>query len=133
MKSYNVAVLGGDGTGPEVVREAIKVLDAAARKFQLKLADRQCRISEISSRIQDAVIILCTSLYAARQQDELIQDAADIICRDLRRKLTGVRVSDRDFRTITQLGEKIADGGFPGLAGVKPDEILMPYPQEPQG
>ena len=37
MKSYNIAVIGGDGTGPEVVREAVKVLDAAARKFSLKL------------------------------------------------------------------------------------------------
>ena len=37
MKSYNIAVVGGDGTGPEVVREAVKVLDAAAKKFSLKL------------------------------------------------------------------------------------------------
>jgi 3-isopropylmalate dehydrogenase len=37
MKSYDIAVIGGDGTGPEVVREAIKVLDATARKFSLKL------------------------------------------------------------------------------------------------
>jgi 3-isopropylmalate dehydrogenase len=37
MKSYNIAVMGGDGTGPEVVREAVKVLDAAAQKFKLKL------------------------------------------------------------------------------------------------
>jgi 3-isopropylmalate dehydrogenase len=37
MKSYNIAVIGGDGTGPEVVREAVKVLDAAASKFNLKL------------------------------------------------------------------------------------------------
>jgi 3-isopropylmalate dehydrogenase len=37
MKSYNVAVIGGDGTGPEVVREAVKVLDVAAKKFNLKL------------------------------------------------------------------------------------------------
>lgn len=37
MKSYPIAVIGGDGTGPEVVREAIKVMDAAAQKFSLKL------------------------------------------------------------------------------------------------
>ncbi len=37
MKSYNIAVIGGDGTGPEVVREAIKVLDAAGQKFGIKL------------------------------------------------------------------------------------------------
>jgi 3-isopropylmalate dehydrogenase len=37
MKSYNIAVIGGDGTGPEVVREAIKVLDVASQKFGFKL------------------------------------------------------------------------------------------------
>ena len=37
MKSYDIAVIGGDGTGPEVVREAVKVLDVAAKKFGLKL------------------------------------------------------------------------------------------------
>jgi 3-isopropylmalate dehydrogenase len=37
MKSYNIAVIGGDGTGPEVIREAVKVLEVAAKKFKLKL------------------------------------------------------------------------------------------------
>ena len=37
MKSYNVAVIGGDGTGPEVVREALKVLEVAQQKFGFKL------------------------------------------------------------------------------------------------
>ena len=31
MKSYNIAVIPGDGTGPEVVREGVKVLDALAQ------------------------------------------------------------------------------------------------------
>ena len=30
MSVYRVAVVGGDGTGPEVVAEAVKVLEAAA-------------------------------------------------------------------------------------------------------
>jgi 3-isopropylmalate dehydrogenase len=38
MKTYNIAVIPGDGTGPEVVREGIKVLDAAAAKFGLALS-----------------------------------------------------------------------------------------------
>jgi 3-isopropylmalate dehydrogenase len=37
MNNYQIAVIGGDGTGPEVTREALKVLDAAARKFNFKL------------------------------------------------------------------------------------------------
>lgn len=31
-KTYNIAVMGGDGTGPEVVAEGIKVLKTAAQK-----------------------------------------------------------------------------------------------------
>jgi 3-isopropylmalate dehydrogenase len=36
-KSYNIAVLPGDGTGPEVVREGKKVLSVAAQKYGFKL------------------------------------------------------------------------------------------------
>ncbi len=32
-KSYRIAVIAGDGTGPEVTVEAVKVLKAAADKF----------------------------------------------------------------------------------------------------
>jgi len=33
---YKIAVIGGDGTGPEVVREGLKVLNAAGKKFNFK-------------------------------------------------------------------------------------------------
>ena len=36
MNSYKIAVIPGDGTGPEVVREGLKVLEAAASKFAFK-------------------------------------------------------------------------------------------------
>ncbi len=36
MTTYKIAVIPGDGTGPEVVREGLKVLDAAAKKFNFK-------------------------------------------------------------------------------------------------
>jgi 3-isopropylmalate dehydrogenase len=37
MKSHDIAVIGGDGTGPEVAREALKVSEAAAKKFGFKI------------------------------------------------------------------------------------------------
>lgn len=37
MKHYKIAVIPGDGTGPEVVAEAVKVLDAAAKKYSFGL------------------------------------------------------------------------------------------------
>ncbi|MDA0323590.1 MAG: 3-isopropylmalate dehydrogenase [Verrucomicrobia bacterium] len=36
-KNYNIAVIPGDGTGPEVVDEALKVLKVAADKYAFKL------------------------------------------------------------------------------------------------
>lgn len=37
MSTYKIAVMGGDGTGPEVTVEAVKVMDAAAAKFGFKI------------------------------------------------------------------------------------------------
>ncbi len=36
MTTYRIAVIGGDGTGPEVTAEAVKVMNAAAAKFGFK-------------------------------------------------------------------------------------------------
>ena len=36
-KTYKIALIPGDGTGPEVVREAVKVVKAAAAKGGFKL------------------------------------------------------------------------------------------------
>ena len=55
MNSYDIAVIGGDGTGPEVTAENIKVLDAAGQKFGFKLnytdfdfgGDRYLRTNEV--------------------------------------------------------------------------------------
>ncbi|MBI2302935.1 MAG: 3-isopropylmalate dehydrogenase [Armatimonadetes bacterium] len=54
-KTYRIAVLPGDGTGPEVTAEAVKVLQAAAGKFGFQLhltefdfgGDRYLRTGEV--------------------------------------------------------------------------------------
>ena len=102
-------------------------IDGAMRKHQLKLADRQLRMSELSARVQKLVTILCTSLYAAQNGDAVTQSAADILCQDLTREMTGARPSDRYYRAVTTLGEEIAEKGWPELAGLTEAPILMPY------
>jgi hypothetical protein len=102
-------------------------------KHQLKLADRQCRMSELSQRLQDMVVILATSLWAADQESQIVRGAADILCQDLTRKLTGKRPSDSYFRAVTKLGESIAAGGFEEVAGnIRPEPILMGYNEDQQ-
>jgi hypothetical protein len=112
--------------------EALQVsrleVSAVMKKHQLKLADRQCRMAELSQRLQDMVVILATACWAGRQPAGLVQDAADVLCQDLRRKLGGKRPTDSYFRAVTKLGEAVAEGGFEAIAGIDPDAILMPYP-----
>lgn len=72
MNNYKVTVLKGDGIGPEIVDECIKVLDAAGKKFGFEIAyDYQllggCAIdaagvpfpkeTEISCKAADAVLL----------------------------------------------------------------------------
>jgi alkylation response protein AidB-like acyl-CoA dehydrogenase len=109
------------------LQKSAKQISGAMRKHQLKLADRQCRMSELSFRVQSMVVMLCTSLYAARQKDQVVVDAADVLCQQITLELTGRRPPDRFYRDITRLGETVADGGFTSLAGIEADEILMNY------
>lgn len=102
-------------------------LSATLRKHQLKLADRQCRMAELSQRVQDTITMIVTIQWAHGQNKEIAVASADILCQDLRRKLTGARPSDRYFRDVQQLADMIYAGGFEDLAGIDRQEILMPY------
>ncbi len=101
-------------------------ISGTMRKHQLKLADRQCRMSYLSQNVQDLMTILCTALYAAKQDNETVRAAADIACRDLKRKILLTPPSDRYFRRVSEVGGMIAEGNFPGVS-TPPDEIMMRY------
>ncbi|QDU58747.1 acyl-CoA dehydrogenase family protein [Aeoliella mucimassa] len=100
-------------------------------KFQLGLADRQCRMAELSSRCQTMLTLLATSLYAARQENALLTAAADTFCQHEIAKLTGRRATNKYYRQVTELGQAIVEQGFPGLEEIDIDDIKMPYQQQP--
>lgn len=102
-------------------------ISGTMRKFQLKLADRQCRMAELSGRVQLAVVILCTSLYAARHKNDVITEAADTICQELKRRMVGGLPTDRYFKQVTTLGRAISEGHFPSLDETPQASMLMPY------
>ena len=102
-------------------------ISAVLRKHQLKLADRQCRMAELSHRMQSVVVMLVTALWADREKNEVATAAADILCRDLRRKLTGERPSDAYFRDASRLADMILSGGWDAIAEVPVQEILHRY------
>ena len=102
-------------------------ISSTMRKHQLALADRQCRMADLSANIQSLLTILCTSLYAGRQADPLVQEAADIFCRETRNRIEAKRPDDAYFRDVTSLGKNVVDSGFSPLDGVESKAILMPY------
>src|SRR5690242_21057463 len=66
MKTFNIAALAGDGIGPEVMREAIKVLRAAEKKFgfQLNITEAPvgwAGIDAAGKALPDATLALCKS------------------------------------------------------------------------
>ena len=104
-------------------------ISGAMRKHQLKLADRQCRMAELSLRIQNTVTMLVTTLWANQQKNDVLIGAADILCQDIRRQLTGERPKDSYFKATGQLADKIIAGEFPGLDEIPRDGIMMKYEQ----
>jgi alkylation response protein AidB-like acyl-CoA dehydrogenase len=102
-------------------------LSHAMVTHQLRLADRQCRIADMSQRVQDLITIIVTALYAQELNDEVMLGAADILCQDLTRKLSGERPSDQYFKDCRKLAEKIIEGGMPSLQGVAQSDIMFRY------
>ena len=64
MKSYDIAVIKGDGIGPEIVNEAIKVLDAVSKKENFGLNYKEflmggCAYEAVGTPIPDITIEGC--------------------------------------------------------------------------
>jgi 3-isopropylmalate dehydrogenase len=64
MKTFKIAALAGDGIGPEVMREAIKVLRVAEKKFGFKLEVTEASvgwagIDFAKKALPDATLALC--------------------------------------------------------------------------
>jgi acyl-CoA dehydrogenase len=102
-------------------------ISATMVKHQLKLADCQCRMAELSARIQDTVTILVTALWGHRQGNGASIASADSLRQYLRRKLTGERPSDQYFNDVGKLADLILSGGFETITGVPRAEIMMTY------
>src|SRR5512147_1726726 len=64
LQTFNVAALAGDGIGPEVMREAIKVLRAVEKKFGLSFQITEAPvgwagIDAAGKALPDATLALC--------------------------------------------------------------------------
>jgi len=114
-------------TAVERLQGARGAVDNLMQKFQLALADRQCAMAEVSSRIQDQIVSLVTCLYASERDTELNVAAADVLARHLANRSSGKRPDGAYFRTVTKLGELVINRGEELLGGIEAEAIMMPY------
>lgn len=117
----------------EQLKEHPLELSEAMVKHQLKLPDRQCRIAEMSARVQDTIVMIVTALWANEKDDQVMIAAADILCQDMARKLMGERPTDSYFRDCSKLADLVIEGNFKDLQGVEKAEIIFPYEKEESG
>jgi 3-isopropylmalate dehydrogenase len=81
MKTFNIAALAGDGIGPEVMREAIKVLRATEKKFGFTLNLTEAPvgwagIDAAGKALPDATLALC------KQSDSILFGSVGLPDRD---------------------------------------------------
>jgi alkylation response protein AidB-like acyl-CoA dehydrogenase len=96
-------------------------------KHQLKLTDRQCRIADMSERIQWMIIMLVTALWADKDGDPIKQMSADVLCQTIRYKLTGKRPTDGYYRQLCKVADEIIEKGYPGMSETAQSPIMFPY------
>ncbi len=63
-KTYKIAVLSGDGIGPEVVKEAIKVLNTAAKIYNVNFDYQEASVGakaiyETGNPLPDETLEIC--------------------------------------------------------------------------
>ena len=84
-------------------------VSALMRRYQLGLADRQCRMSILSRKIQNLTTIMVTVCYAFSKGDQLIAEIANVSCDNLVNKITGKHPTDSQIKKSVALGKKISE------------------------
>ena len=119
----------GKRAGLDLVRAGLVAIaswkaDKAAARLQLFDASATVAVGK-STSARSVVGGFCPS--AAGVRAAMRNRSAGPVARDLRRKLTGERPSDRYFRDVGKLADLILSGGFEAIAGVPQQEIMRKY------
>lgn len=124
MAEYRIAVIAGDGIGPEVVPEGIRVLNAAARRFQFSLLwqhfDWNCQTYVATGRMMPA-----DGLEQLRRHDAVFLGAVGFPGVPDHVSLWGLLIPiRREFDQYVNLRPVRLLAGVPcPLAGRRPEEI----------
>src|SRR3954469_17321646 len=108
LQTFNVAALAGDGIGPEVMREAIKVLRAVEKKFSLNFQITEAPvgwagIDAAGQALPDATLALCKQSDAILFGSVGLPDRDPTIPKDQRPELAALLRLRREFELFANL------------------------------
>ena len=103
-----------------------KELSALMRKYQLKLGDKQCRISMLSRKIQNLVTVIVTCTYASMFDNDVITKTAEVACDNLCNSISGNNQTDEQIKRSVALGQQITHCAIMNQE-TDFDDILMKY------
>jgi hypothetical protein len=116
----------------ENLQKVASEISSLMRRYQLRLADKQCRMSLLSHKIQNLITMLATLGYTATHYDEITEQIADVACDNLKNEILGKHPNDYQIRKSVKLGEKLSNEDFVcSNLGTKSTlgTILMSYKQ----
>lgn len=100
-------------------------------KYQLKMADYQLLLKDLSMRCQNAVTMIVACMHAYKEKDELTTMSVDVLCQLLKKEITGRALGMTYSKACVKLAEAIVAADQKGeckmLAGVDAPEILHRY------
>src|ERR1051325_2768391 len=107
-KTFKIAALAGDGIGPEVMREAIKVLRVVEKKFSLKFEITEAPvgwagIDAAGSALPDATLALCKESDAILFGSVGLPDRDPTVPRDQRPERAALLRLRKEFQLFANL------------------------------
>ncbi|OLC86754.1 MAG: 3-isopropylmalate dehydrogenase [Gemmatimonadetes bacterium] len=126
MKRYTIAVLPGDGIGPEVIAQAVRVLEAVGERFEIRFALDTCPVGAAAVRTSNSPLPPETRRAVTRSHAVLLGAVGDPTLDDAPRELrpeTGLLTLRKLLDVYANLRPVAIHAALAGCSPLKPDRL----------
>src|SRR2546425_12289073 len=126
MKRYTIAVLPGDGIGPEVIAQAVRVLEAVGERFEIRFALDTCPVGAAAVRTSNSPLPPETRRAVTRSHAVLLGAVGDPTLDDAPRELrpeTGLLTLRKLLDVYANLRPVAVHAALAGCSPLKPDRL----------
>src|SRR5256712_99110 len=126
MKRYTIAVLPGDGMGPEVIAQAVRVLEAVGERFEIRFALDTCPVGAAAVRTSNSPLPPETRRAVTRSHAVLLGAVGDPTLDDAPRELrpeTRLLTLRKLLDVYANLRPVAIHAALAGCSPLKPDRL----------